>query len=153
MTAGASSPTGWRGRNNRRAITVAAAVAAAVVAYWLATGPAGVDLRTPESPGSETLRDLPLAVVIAVTLGAGLLAWVAAIVVERFVAARARVIWTVLAAAVLAVSFGPVTALDVDGNVKTWLAILHVVVAAPLIVGFLPTFTRGRARPPGPPFE
>ncbi len=132
---------------------MAAAVAAAVVAFWLATGPAGVDLRTPESPGSENLRDLPLGVVIGVTVGVGIFGWVVAIALERFAAARARTIWTALAAAILAVSFGPVTALDVSGAAKTWLAILHLVVAVPLIVGFWPSFTPDRARPLESPSE
>ncbi len=111
-----------------------------MVAYWLASGPAGVDLQTPESPGSETLRDLPLAVVIVASLGAALLGWVAAVAVERFTL-HARTVWTVLAVAVLAVSFGPVTVLDVDGDAKAWLAILHLAVAVPLVVGFWPSFT------------
>jgi hypothetical protein len=114
-----------------RAIAVAAAVAAPVIA-WALFQAFGVDLRSPQM-GSQASQEIGVGNVIFVSLLAGLAGWALLAVLERFTA-RARVIWTAVATVALIVSLGgPMQGTGISGGTRAALIALHVVVAAVLI--------------------
>lgn len=115
----------------RRALTVAAAAAAAL-ALWTLTGPiAGHDL-TAETGGD--LRPVGAAAVAAGSLVAGLAGWALLALLER-TTGRARRAWTITAAAVLALSMtGPLGSAGDTASMAA-LSAMHLLVAAILIPG------------------
>ncbi|MFB4317413.1 DUF6069 family protein [Actinomadura sp. 21ATH] len=122
----------------RRFLTVLIATAAALAHWALLDLVAGADLVA-RTGGSE--RPVGAAMVAAGSLAAGLAAWGLLALLER-VADRARLIWTVIAGAVLVLSLaGPLGGAVGAGNAAA-LAGLHLTVGAALIAG-LPR--RGRA--------
>jgi peptidoglycan/LPS O-acetylase OafA/YrhL len=103
-------------------------------------GPVGLDLQTPESPGSDTLADLSLLTTTLVTLLVGLVGWLTVTLLERGLGGeRGRRIWVLLAVGVFLVSLLPIAALDVGTGAQWGLAVLHLLVAAVLI----PTLANG----------
>jgi hypothetical protein len=118
-------------RTHRRLLTVAAAPAAALVAWAAVTQAAGVKLAV--STGG-TVGAVSVAVV---ALLAGLGAWVIVRAIERR-AANPRLAWGLVASTVLAVSMaGP--SWTADGAAAVALMSLHFVVAAVVIPGFMGT--------------
>lgn len=121
-----------RNRHRDRALAVAGTVVAAVL-VWLVSGPLlGADLRV-EVPDQEAF-EIGLAPTLLFSLVPALLGWALLAVLERFTA-KARVIWTVIAVAVLALSFVPLVNVPAAGD-KVALAVLHLVVGAVLIPVF-----------------
>jgi len=116
-----------------RALTVAAAVVAAVLLWVLAVPVGGADLLT-ETAADNPPTEVTIVAVIISTLLLGLVGWGLLALLERFTA-KGRKVWTIIAAVVLVVSFaGPATATTTGGVV--WLATMHVAVGGILIAGF-----------------
>jgi hypothetical protein len=122
---------------SRSFIVVWAAVTALLI--WLVQGPlTGVDLVV-RTGGSLTTVG-PVAVV-AVALAAGLVGWGLLALLER-VTSRGRLVWGVIAVAVLLLSFaGPLGAATTP-RAKGALAAMHAVVGVILIVGLTRTSRR-----------
>lgn len=120
-------------RRRRRLGVTALAVLAPLLVWVIADPLAGHSLRITD--GEETL-DIGAVPVAFVGLLASLLGWGLLAVLERFTARRARTIWTVVAGAVLLLSFLPLTGGGMDGGTRFSLAVMHVAVAAVLIPGF-----------------
>ena len=120
----------------RRALLLVVAVVTALIA-WAMLGPVpGHDLVVRLGPDAAP-QHVGAAAVILTTLVAGLAAWGSLALLERLTR-QARVICTVLAIVVLAVSLlGPLN--GVDTTTKTALLGLHTVVGVVLIVGLLRT--------------
>ncbi|TDD87191.1 hypothetical protein E1293_08375 [Actinomadura darangshiensis] len=123
------------GNRVQRALTVAGAVAAALV-LWVLTGPvAGLD------PSAETggkTAEVGAGAVIAGSLIAGLAAWGLLALLERMVARPGRV-WTVIAAVALALSMTGPLGSAADGTSMAILAGMHLIVAVILIPGLART--------------
>jgi multidrug transporter EmrE-like cation transporter len=102
---------------------------------WLVADPlTGHRLRIVD--GEQTLDiDIDAVPVAVVALLASLSGWGLLAALERFGARRARVIWTGVACAVLAVSFLPFIGDGMDGGTRVFLALMHLAVAAVLIPG------------------
>ena len=114
----------------RRALTVAAATAAAT-AVWLVARAAGTE---------PTVIGLPIVVVTA--LAASLAGWVAVSALERLIR-QPRPWWPAVALAALAASFLPILSGQADGATRITLTMLHIAVAAVLIPGLLPNRQEG----------
>ncbi|MFE5855928.1 DUF6069 family protein [Streptomyces sp. NPDC056500] len=100
---------------------------------WLVADPVlGHRLRIVN--GEQTLDIGAVAVVLAALLAA-LAGWGLLAALERFWGRRARALWTGVAIAVLALSFLPLTGDGMDGGTRAALALMHLAVAAALIVG------------------
>ena len=119
----------WR----TRALAVVAAMAAALTVWVTAHLLLGVDLKILMSGGTQTMQ-VGWGSVLVVSLIASLIAWGLLAVLERFIV-RARTTWTVIALAILLLSFaGPLFgAGDASAGAKVSLALMHVAVAAVLI--------------------
>jgi hypothetical protein len=117
----------------------AAAAAAAEAVYFALRNGAGIDLAVRSGNTVDHVGPVAVAAtsVVAVLAGWGLLA-----LLER-VTGRGRLIWSIIAAAVLVVSMLGVTG-GVGASAKLGLAALHLTVAAVLIVGLL--WVSGKAR-------
>ena len=117
----------------RRRLGVTALAVLAPVLVWLVADPLlGHRLRIAD--GEETL-DLGAAPIAVVALLASLAAWALLAVLERSGVRRARTIWTVIACAVLVLSFLPLTGEGMDAGTRTSLALMHLAVGAVLIPG------------------
>ncbi|MFE7891897.1 DUF6069 family protein [Streptomyces sp. NPDC057412] len=119
-------------RRGRRATACAAAVAAPLLVLLVTDPLLGHRLRITD--GDEVL-DLGAGPVAFVALLASLAGWALLAALERFGVRRARAVWTGVAAAVLAVSFLPLTGDGMDGGTRAALALMHAAVAAVLIPG------------------
>lgn len=73
-----------------------------------------------------------LPLVIGFTLVLALLGWGALAVLERYIR-RARTIWTMIAIAVLMLSFVPILGVEATSGTKSVLSLMHLAVAAVLI--------------------
>ncbi|GAA3944869.1 DUF6069 family protein [Actinoplanes auranticolor] len=132
VSTGNASRTG-AGTVKTRALTVAAAVVAAVLLWIIAVPIAGTDLLT-ETAADNPPAEVPLAGVIISPLVIGLVGWGLLALLERFTP-KGRLIWTIIAVVVLLVSFGgPATATTTGAML--WLSAMHVVVGGILIAGF-----------------
>jgi hypothetical protein len=151
MPARPPAPTlcGMRTLYSRTFIVVWAGIAALLI--WLVQGPlTGVDLVVRNGNGTTSVG---LVAVVAVAVGAGLVGWALLALLERFTT-RARRVWTVVAVAVLLLSFagplGSATTLQAKGA----LAAMHAVVGVILIAGLYRTSrphpTRQSRRHPAP---
>jgi len=118
-------------RRRHRAAAVGAAVAAAAV-IWLIAEAAGVDLTVDMKNGQPPMA-VGLPIVVTFAAQAALLGWITLAGLERFLPARARVIWTVLAAAVLLFSFVPIAVAEATAGAKVALSLMHLAVAAALV--------------------
>lgn len=100
---------------------------------WLVADPL-LRHRLRIADGEQTL-DIGPASVAVVALLASLCGWGLLAALERFGVRRARAIWTGVAGAVLAVSFMPLIGDGMDGGTRVSLALMHLAVAAVLILG------------------
>jgi hypothetical protein len=116
---------------NRRTLVVAGA-ALAPTAVWLVAQATGHDLEVSLAGQPPMVVSLPFVVVTA--LVASLAGWGALAVLQR-VTSHARTLWTGLAVAALIVSFGPVATVETNAAARTFLALMHVAVAAVLVPG------------------
>ncbi|QDQ15968.1 DUF6069 family protein [Streptomyces spectabilis] len=115
-----------------RPAVVALAVLAPVLVWLVADPLLGHRLRIADGERTLDIDAVPVAVL---SLLASLCGWGLLAALERFVARRARAIWTVAACAVLAGSFLPFIGDGMDGGTRAALALMHVAVAAVLIPG------------------
>lgn len=114
-----------------RALTVAAAVAAAVLGWALLAPVAGLDLTVTVGTGQQRLG---VVAVIAATLVTGLVGWGIRALLDRLTG-RARTVWTVIATIVLALSLlGPVGSAVGGGTVAALIG-LHLLVGLVLLLG------------------
>jgi hypothetical protein len=126
----------------RRTFAVAGA-ALAPTAVWLVAQATGTELEVSLTGQPPMVVSLPFVVVTA--LAAALAGWGALAVLQR-VTSRGRMLWTGLAVAALFVSFGPVATVETSAAARTFLALMHVAVAAVLIPGLRGTVpARGSA--------
>ncbi|MFI7064161.1 DUF6069 family protein [Kribbella sp. NPDC050124] len=124
-------------RAGRRALAVVGAVAAAVLVWVVGEPLLGNDLII-QAEGQEP-QDLGASALIIFAVFFSLLGWALLALLER-VTPRARLIWTVVALAFLAVSFYfPLLAIEASGGTRTVLACGHVAVAAVLVPAFRAT--------------
>lgn len=117
----------------RRASVVAGAGAAALLT-WLVAGPVlGINLEVLKTPGATTPVAVTAGSVLVSAVVAGLSGWAALAVLER-VSVRGTTLWRWIATTVALLSLaGPLTlAQDTGGAVV--LVLLHLVVAAVLLV-------------------
>lgn len=136
-------PDMWRETTLRRASNVAAGMSAAAITWVIVELGFGYDLRTPALSGSPDM-DVELTTVLASSGVAGLAAWAALAGIERW-SARPRLVWTLLASAVLLVSLGgPLSGEDLQMTGRALLVMLHAVVALVLIPGLAATTRGGR---------
>jgi len=126
--------------NTRRRIATVVLTPAAALAAWASTKAVGVDLVLKTGSGKVGPGDVFVAALVA-----ALAAWGAARVIERR-SRRPRAVWSFTASTALAVSvIGP--SWLADGSSAALLIGLHVVTAAVVIGGFLPTIpVRGYRR-------
>ncbi|GAA3976009.1 hypothetical protein GCM10023085_68030 [Actinomadura viridis] len=138
-------------RRRGRAVAVGAAVLANAVVWLLSVPAAGLELAV-TYPGEETAT-VGAGIVLFFTAGASLAGWGLLAVLELVARSRARIVWTVVALAVLVLSFSPLLQVEAAGSTKAVLAIMHVVVAAVLVPGFWRTGPRAVHAPstPGTP--
>jgi hypothetical protein len=123
-----------------RPLAVAAATAAVLAVWAIASQVAGLDVRLSVGARPEHVAAVTAAVVTAL---AGLAGWAVLALLERVAPLRSRRTWIVLAAVVLAVSLaGP---LDAGTTTATKIApaCLHLAAAGVLI----PALARSTARP------
>jgi hypothetical protein len=121
----------------RRLLTIGLAALAGLTTWFLLTQTAGVNLIV-HSGGSETRVGAGAVILVAVVVG--LAGWGLLALLER-VAGRARPIWTVIAAAVLALSLlGPLG--GVSSGAVLGLLCLHLVVGLVLVAGLPRPATR-----------
>lgn len=113
-----------------RAIAVGGAVLATGL-VWLAAYALDIDLRLDQRNGQPPII-VGLPLVIGFTLILALLGWGALAVLERYIR-QARTIWTVIAIAVLMVSFVPILGVEATSGTKSVLSLMHLAVAAVLI--------------------
>ncbi|MFG2332671.1 DUF6069 family protein [Streptomyces sp. NPDC048604] len=125
-------------RTRRFGITTLAVLAPVLV--WLVADPLlGHPLRISDGDRTLDIGAVPAAVV---ALLASLSGWGLLAALERFGVGNAHAIWTVLAGAVLVVSFLPLLGGGMSGGTRVSLALMHLAVAAVLIPGL-------RGRPSG----
>jgi hypothetical protein len=117
-------------RRRQRALGVGVAVAANSLLYLVART-AGTDF-TLTDPGATRSHQLILPEIGVFSLVFALLGWGSLALIERF-SRHARVIWSVLAGAVLLASFIPVFLEHATTDTRVMLCVLHVVVAAALL--------------------
>jgi hypothetical protein len=121
-------------RRRGRAIAVGAAVLAAVVAWLIAVPVFGQELAV-TYPDREPVT-VEFGAVVVFAAGAALAGWGLLALLELATRTRARIVWTVIAALVLVLSFSPLLQIEAAGSTKATLALLHLVVGVPLIFGF-----------------
>jgi peptidoglycan/LPS O-acetylase OafA/YrhL len=115
----------------RRALVVAGA-ALAPSSVWLLAQATSTDLTVTLAGQPPMTISLPFVVVTA--MAAGLVGWAALVVAQR-TTRHPRTTWTCLALAALLGSFGPLAIAETSTTTRTFLALMHVAVAAVLIVG------------------
>lgn len=129
-------------RRRNRALAVVGAVTAAVLVWVVGEPLLGYDMII-KAEGQEP-QDLGASAIVIFSLFFSLLGWALLAPLER-VTPHARLIWTVVALVVLAVSFFfPLFTIEASGGTKAVLALAHVAVAAVLIPVFRATSTNAR---------
>ncbi|MGY1434629.1 DUF6069 family protein [Streptomyces reniochalinae] len=119
-----------------RALAVVGAVVLAALIWVLADPVLGVDLRTPDGPGSTTTSELALPVVIVSVAVLSLVGWGLLALLERLTG-RARTVWSAIACAVVVLSlFAPLFSAGLSGGNRVALVCLHLAVGAVLIPAY-----------------
>lgn len=127
-----------------RTATVLAGATLAPAAVWLLARATGTDLEVTLGGGSTMVIGLPA--VLGTALTASLAGW-GALAALRRLTRRARGAWTALALGVLAASFAPVATADTGTAARTYLALMHLTVAAVLVPGLRRAAGASRRRP------
>lgn len=121
-----------------RLLTIAAAVVAALIVWFVAGSLAGVDLDVRSGDGTSHVGVVP--VIIATALG-GAVAWALAALLERF-ASRPRALWVTVMVIALVLSVAGPLSLGIGGATRGALIVMHQVVGGTLIAGMLPTIRK-----------
>jgi hypothetical protein len=122
--------TAPRVRRSQRAKAVGVAVAASGVLY-LGARAVGTDFVLTD-PGATVSHPLILPEIIVFALVFALLGWGTLALLERLTR-HAKIIWSVLASAVLAASFIPVFLEQATVDTRVMLCLIHVAVAVALL--------------------
>jgi hypothetical protein len=131
-----------------RLAVVVGAVLAAVVVYLIANAAVDGGLQSP-AMNDQAPADITIGMVIFVSALASLLGWGLLALLERFAAARARLVWTIIALVVFLLSLGgPLSGSDITGGNRFGLVCMHLAVAAVLIT-LLPGIGGRRSRSAG----
>ncbi|MFW5415618.1 hypothetical protein J0910_03045 [Nocardiopsis sp. CNT-189] len=142
-------------RRRVRALAVAAAVVLPLLLWTAAVPIGGHPLEVSFGMRTGALAPEPMGLGAApfglVPLVSALLGWALLALLERFAGRAARWIWGVLAAAVLAASFLPLTDPALNGVTVAVLAAAHLLVGAAVIPAFLLTSARTPRRVPRAP--
>ncbi|TDC40949.1 DUF6069 family protein [Micromonospora sp. KC213] len=122
----------------RRALGVAAAVLAPAL-VWVLGAVVGVDytVQNPDQPAFV----VGLAPVLIFSLGSALVGWLGLAALERLTRRHAPAVWTALAVVLTLLSLVPVVATEASVGAKVALGVMHLAVAAPLVV-LLPARSR-----------
>jgi hypothetical protein len=144
VSASTSAPAAT-GVGRRRALAVVGATLAPV-AVWLLAQTTGTELAVTMASQPPMVVSLPF--VIGTALAASLAGWAALAMLQRMTG-HARALWTSLAIAALLASFGPVAIVQTNAEVRTVLALMHVIVATVLILGLRRTVPAHRAAETG----
>jgi len=134
MTAPATdAPATPRTTHHLRRPTAVLAAVLAPAAIWLVAVPLlGVDLQVAQ-PSGRAPAEITLPLVIVTALAASLAGWGLLALLERLTH-RARTVWTSTAVVALVVSFGPLLGPGTPTASRIVLALLHLTVAAILIL-------------------
>lgn len=122
-----------RSRRQGRALVSLAATGGAA-ATWLAGRLFDAELIL-DADGQR----LDVATVAVATFIAALAGWAGLALLERFAAARARLVWTIIALVIVALSFVPVFGVEVTAGTFAVLIAWHIVAAVIIVGGFLRT--------------
>lgn len=139
-----SAPAPSSGTRRRRRAVAAVAAAGAAGLLWLIARALDVDLEVAQGPGKES-QVVGLPMVAGSALVVALLGWGVLALLEHWTG-RARTWWTVLAAAVLLLSFVPIVTVSATTGTKIILSLMHLAVAAVLV----PSLRRGTPGPDRP---
>lgn len=132
-------------RRINRGLAAAGATASALAVWAVAELALGVDLRSPAT-SAQPSHDIAATHVAVAAATSSLAGWALLAVLERLTA-RARTVWTVIAAAVLVVSLGaPLSGAEITAADQAVLVALHITVAAVLV----PALRRSSAQPTRP---
>lgn len=130
-TSRTSAPTVTHRSSRRVRATAVAGSVLTTTLLWLVARILDVDLDVDQRNGQPPMH-VGLPMVVGLTLAVGLLGWGTLAVLERFLR-HAITIWTVIAVAVLALSFAPLVSADAAAGTKAVLSLMHLAVAAVLI--------------------
>ncbi|GGS91653.1 DUF6069 family protein [Streptomyces cinerochromogenes] len=131
-----TSSEAGRGTVRVRALATLAAVVVAILVWVLADSVFGVELRTPDGPGSSETSELTLPTAAVAAGVVALLGWGLLALLERR-SARARTLWTRVAVGVLVLSlFAPLFAQGLSAGNRVSLVLLHLGVGAVVIPAF-----------------
>ncbi|MGC9671060.1 DUF6069 family protein [Planosporangium sp. 12N6] len=121
-------------RRTRRLVRAASVVGAAcVTSVIFAIGKAAGTEFTITDPGDNAVpHTFVLPEIAIITLIIGLAGWAALAVLERFTS-RARIVWSILAAAVVLLSLPPIWIERATTDTRVLLAVIHVAVGVALI--------------------
>jgi hypothetical protein len=119
------------GRRRSRPVAVAGAVLATSL-LWLLALVLGIDLTVDQRDGRPPMV-VGLPMVAGFTLILSLLGWGVLAVLEHRAPRRAGLVWTVLAVAVLVLSFVPILGVGATTGAKVMLSLMHLAVAAVLV--------------------
>ncbi|MDR7301967.1 DUF6069 family protein [Haloactinomyces albus] len=122
-----------RSPHGTRAAAVVTAVIVPAVIWALAVPVGDLELVVPQSGSPMEITLVPVLLSSAV---ASLAAWAFLVLLERFTG-KAKMIWTIAAVVLLAVSFLPLASPEVSAATRAVLVLMHLAVAAVLILGFL----------------
>lgn len=115
----------------RRALTVVMAVAAAAIAFVIEQAVVSEPFTVEFSGGAAQTVGIGSVLVSAAV--SSLLGWAAVAFLEKVAAGKAKLLWTILAVAVLLISFGGPLGAVAATSTKVCLVFLHVLVGAILI--------------------
>lgn len=144
VSASTSAPAAT-GIGRRRALTVIGATLAPA-AVWLLAQATGTELAITLASRPPMVVSLPF--VIGTALAASLAGWAALAGLQRMTG-HARALWTSLAIAALLASFGPIAVVQTNAEVRTMLALMHLIVATVLILGLRRTVPAHRSTETG----
>jgi hypothetical protein len=129
-----------------RGFAVTAAAVATSLLYLVAHA-LGADFKLTD-PGKAESHALVLPEIVVFTLVFSLLGWGTLALLERFTR-RPRINWSVLAIAVLLLSFVPIGLEQATADTKIMLAVIHLAVAAALVPMLARTRSEGTERVSG----
>ena len=124
-------------------ITVTGVAVTAALVVFLVAKEIGIDLQIPNI-GSQPTTDMGPENVLLVSILVGFGAMGVAGFADRYTA-DGRLSWSIVALAVLAGSFVPLSQLNLSGMTLIWQALLHIVYGLVLIGGFWATWDQKAA--------
>ncbi len=127
-----AAPTRAKPDRRLRLYGVVAAVVLAAVTWVLGAQAFGAEMVVEDGAGKAI--EIGIGPVLFMATVWSLVGWAGLEILERFTR-HARLIWTIVAGVVIVATFIPLAG-PMSGGTRATLAVLHVVVAAPLIAAF-----------------